>query len=61
MQRNQTSIKEIHRAKLRVLRDEIARDNNIQDRKAKALRNAEQMELKWELEIIGVKPLKARR
>jgi hypothetical protein len=61
MQRNQTSIKEIHRAKLRVLRDEIARDNNIQDRKAKALRNAEQMELQWELVKLGVRPLKNRR
>jgi len=61
MQRNQTSIKEIHRAKLRVLRDEIARDNNIQDRKAKALRNAEQMEMQWELVKLGVRPLKNRR
>lgn len=61
MQRNQTSIKEIHRAKLRVLRDEIALDNNIQDRKAKALRNAEQMELQWELVKLGVRPLKNRR
>jgi len=61
MQHNQTSIKEIHRAKLRVLRDEIARDNNIQDRKAKALRNAEQMELQWELVKLGVRPLKNRR
>lgn len=61
MQRNQTSIKEIHRAKLRVLRDEIARDNNIQERKAKALRNAEQMELQWELVKLGVRPLKNRR
>lgn len=56
-----TSIKEFHRAKLRELRDAIARENNLHERKAQALRKAEQMELKWELEVIGVKPLKARR
>ena len=57
----QQSIKELHRAKLRVLRDDIARENNLRERKAEAIRKAEQMELKWELEVIGVKPLKARR
>lgn len=57
----QQSIKEQHLAKLRTLRDEIARDHNIQQRKAKALRNAEQMELNWELEKLGVRPLKGRR
>ena len=60
MQR-QLSIKEIHRAKLRILRDEIARDNNIRERKAEALRKAEQMELQWELVKLGVRPLKTRR
>lgn len=60
MQRNQ-SIKEIHRAKLRLLRDEIARDNQLLERKAKALRKAEQMELTWELETFNVRPLKSKR
>ena len=61
MQRNQTSIKEIHRAKLRVLRDEIARDNQLLERKAKALRRAEDDDLNWELVKLGIKPLRQRR
>ena len=60
MQRTQ-SIKEQHLAKLRILRDEIARDNGLKARKAKAIRNAEQMELNWELEKLGIRPLKGRR
>lgn len=60
MQRT-TSIKEIHRAKLRVLRDEIAKENGIRERRAEALRKAEQMEMQWELVKLGVRPLKACR
>ena len=60
MQRT-NSIKETHLAKLRILRDEIAREHNLKQRKVKALRNAEQMELNWELEKLGVRPLKGRR
>lgn len=56
-----SSIKEQHRAKLRLLRDEIAHENNIKERKVKALKNAEQMELNWELMKLGVRPLKGRR
>lgn len=60
MQR-QLSIKEIHRAKLRLLRNQIVEDMQETHRKAEALRKAEQMELQWELVKLGVRPLKTRR
>jgi hypothetical protein len=56
-----TNIKEINLAKLRILQaefKEIARSN---ERKAKALRNAEQAEITWELVKLGVKPLRQGR
>ena len=56
-----TSIKEINLAKLRVLRDEIARDMRNNTRRAEALRRAEEAEMGWELVKLGARPLRQRR
>ena len=56
-----TSIKEIHLAKLRILRDEFAERAKSNERKAKAIRNAEQAEATWELVKLGIKPLRQGR
>jgi hypothetical protein len=56
-----TSIKEINLAKLRVLRDEIARDQRDNERRAKAIRRAEEAEMTWEMVKLGVRPLSQRR
>jgi len=56
-----TSIKEIHLAKLRILRDEFAELARNNERKAKAIRNAEQAEVTWELVKLGIKPLRQGR
>lgn len=55
------TIKEINLAKLRILRDEFAERAKSNERKAKAIRNAEQDEMTWELVKMGVKPLRQRR
>ncbi len=55
------SIKEIHLAKLRVLRDEFALKAKEDDRKAKALRRASDDDMNWELVKLGVKPLRQKR
>lgn len=55
-----TNIKEINLAKLRILRDEFAERAKSNERKAKAIRNAEQAEITWELVKLGVKPLRAK-
>jgi len=56
-----TTIKEINLAKLRILRDEFAERAKNNERKAKAIRNAEQAEITWELVKLGVKPLRQGR
>jgi hypothetical protein len=56
-----TSIKQIHLAKLRVLRDEFAQLARDNERKAKAIRKAEQAEMTWELVKLGVKPIRQGR
>ena len=55
------SIKEIHLAKLRILRDEFAQKAKEDERKAKALRRAEDDDMNWELVKLGIKPLRQRR
>jgi hypothetical protein len=55
------SIKEINLAKLRILRDEFAERAKQNERKAKAIRKAEQAEVTWELVKLGVKPLRQGR
>ncbi len=55
------SIKEIHLAKLRILRDEFAQKAKEDERKAKALRRAEDDDLNWELVKLGIKPLRQKR
>lgn len=56
-----TSIKQIHLAKLRILRDEFAEIARNNTRKAEALRRAERDEMTWEMVKLGVKPLSQRR
>ena len=56
-----TSIKEINLAKLRILRDEFAERAKNNERKAKAIRKAEEAEMTWEMVKLGVKPLAQRR
>jgi len=54
------TVKEIHLAKLRTLRAEFKELAESNERKAKAIRNAEQAEIAWELVKLGVKPLRAK-
>jgi hypothetical protein len=56
-----TSIKEINLAKLRILRDEFAERAKNNERKAKAIRNAEEAEMTWEMVKLGIKPLRQGR
>jgi hypothetical protein len=55
------SIKEIHLAKLKVLREEFAQKAKEDERKAKALRRAEDDDMNWELVKLGIKPLRQKR
>jgi hypothetical protein len=55
------SIKEVNLAKLRILRDEFAERAKHDERKAKAIRKAEQAEVTWELVKLGIKPLRQGR
>ena len=55
------SIKEINLAKLRILRDKFAERAKNNERKAKAIRNAEQDEMTWEMVKLGIKPLRQGR
>lgn len=56
-----TSIKDIHLAKLRVLRAEFAELAKDNARRDKARRRAEEADMTWELVKLGVKPLRQRR
>jgi hypothetical protein len=56
-----TSIKQFHLAKLAVLKEEIKRDIRDNERRAKALRRAEEAEMTWEMVKLGVRPLSQRR
>lgn len=56
-----TSIKQIHLAKLRILRDEFAEIARNNERRDKARRRAEEVEMTWEMVKLGVKPLHQRR
>jgi hypothetical protein len=56
-----TSIKEIHLAKLRSLRDEFAQLAKDNTRRNEARRRAEEADMTWELVKLGVKPMSQRR
>jgi hypothetical protein len=56
-----TSIKEIHLAKLRILRDEFAQLAKDNTRRNEARRRAEEADMTWELVKLGVKPMSQRR
>jgi hypothetical protein len=56
-----TSIKEIHLAKLRILRNEFAEIAKSNARRDEARRRAEEADMSWELVKLGVKPLAQRR
>jgi hypothetical protein len=56
-----TSIKEIHLAKLRILRDEFAEIARNNTRRNEARRRAEEADMTWELVKLGVKPMSQRR
>ena len=56
-----TSIKQFHLAKLAVLKEEIKRDIRDNERRAKALRRAEEAEMTWEMVKLGARPLSQRR
>lgn len=55
------SIKEIERAKLRQLRDELVREVEGRKRKAEALRRADHDESRWEVYRTGCVPLRGLR
>ena len=56
-----TSIKEIHLAKLKVLRAEFAEIAKSNARRDAARRRAEEADMTWELVKLGVKPISQRR
>ena len=56
-----TSIKEIHLAKLRILRNEFAEIARNNTRRDAARRRAEEADMTWELVKLGVKPISQRR
>jgi hypothetical protein len=56
-----TSIKEIHLAKLRILRNEFAEIAKSNARRDEARRRAEEADMTWELVKLGVKPISQRR
>ena len=55
------TVKEIHLAKLAVLQEEFRELAKSNERKAKAIRNAEQAEMTWEMVKLGIKPLRQGR
>lgn len=56
-----TTIKEIHLAKLRILRDEFAQLAKDNTRRNEARRRAEEADMSWELVKLGARPLSQRR
>jgi hypothetical protein len=54
----QTSIKAIHMARLMKLRDEMFEQAQSNERKRKALINAERYMMTWETEKLRVQPLR---
>ena len=56
-----TTIKEIHLAKLRILRDEFAQLAKDNTRRNEARRRAEEADMTWEMVKLGVKPMHQRR
>lgn len=56
-----TSIKQIHLAKLRILRDEFAQLAKDNTRRNEARRRAEEAEMGWELVKLGARPLRQGR
>lgn len=56
-----TSIKEIHLAKLKVLRAEFKERAESNHRRAEAIRKAEEAEMSWEMVKLGARPLRQRR
>jgi len=56
-----TSLKEVHLAKLRVLRAEFAEIARNNTRRNEARRRAEEADMTWELVKLGVKPMSQRR
>jgi len=56
-----TNIKEINLAKLAVLQEEFRELAKSNERKAKAIRKAEQAEITWELVKLGIKPMRQGR
>ena len=57
----QTSIKAIHMARLLKLRDEMFEQAQSNERKRKALINAERYMMTWETEKLRVQPLRRMR
>jgi hypothetical protein len=55
------SIKQIHLAKLRILRDEFAQIAKDNTRRNEARRRAEEAEMSWEMVKLGARPLSQRR
>jgi len=55
------TVKEINMAKLAALRVELKEMTRNNERKAKAIRNAEEAEITWELVKLGIKPLRQGR
>ena len=55
------TVNEINMAKLAALRVELKEMTRNNERKAKAIRNAEEAEITWELVKLGVKPLRQGR
>ena len=56
-----TSIKQIHLAKLRILRDEFAQLAKDNTRRNEARRRAEEADMSWEMVKLGARPLTQRR
>lgn len=56
-----TTIKEIHLAKLRILRDEFAQLAKDNTRRNEARRRAEEADMSWEMVKLGARPLSQRR
>lgn len=56
-----TTIKEIHLAKLRILRDEFAQLAKDNTRRNEARRRAEESDMSWEMVKLGARPLSQRR
>ena len=52
------TVREIHLAKLRQLREDIIRDMDDHTKHQRATREAEQRNYNWELAKLGIKPLR---